>query len=261
MDASSGGTFTSAKGTVISIPSTAFMDLNQNLVAGAVEVVFRDIYKKSEMLLSGMSTNTIYQRPLKSGGEFFIYVSQNGSPLLIAQGKKIRFRLPLITGPSDPGMLPFLFMQDSSRLNMAWGPDPADSLYVMASEYIFDLYQFSSPVSMGTWCNCDNPSFFSGYTQTVLTLRPSFNPSLYHPDVYLVFKNQNAMVHVYRMGDDFPYFYAPIGLECTLVAIGVENGKLLASFTPFTISANQVVPFPLAQMNLADFKARLDALN
>lgn len=70
------------------------------------------------------------------------------------------------------------------------------------------------------------------------------------------------MVHVYNdVGNAFPYNYAPVGLPCTVVAIGVKDGKVYSSFTPITISANQTVSFSMSETTTADFKSQLAALN
>ncbi len=69
------------------------------------------------------------------------------------------------------------------------------------------------------------------------------------------------MIHVYSNGLNFPYYYAPVGLECTLVAIGVKNGKLYSSFVPLTISSNQSVNFALSAITTDDFVNSLKALD
>ena len=46
------------------------------------------------------------------------------------------------------------------------------------------------------------------------------------------------MVHVYSNGSNFPYAFAPIGLQCTLVAIGEKDGSLYSCFKPITITNN-----------------------
>ena len=71
IDATAGGTFTSPQGTVVTIPANAFVTGGGAPITGNVNIEFKDIYKKSDMLLSNMSTQTA-TGPLKSAGEFFI---------------------------------------------------------------------------------------------------------------------------------------------------------------------------------------------
>ena len=72
------------------------------------------------------------------------------------------------------------------------------------------------------------------------------------------------MIHVYRAGlsiNEFPYSYAPKGLECTLVALGVKDGKTYSAFVPITIGDNQTVNFTLSETTTDDFKAQLADLD
>jgi hypothetical protein len=70
------------------------------------------------------------------------------------------------------------------------------------------------------------------------------------------------MVHVYYDSySGFPYNYAPQGLPCTLVALGVKNGTLYSSFVPITITANETVSFTLSKTNTNEFKNQLKALD
>ncbi len=256
-----GGQFLTPQGTTVVIPPNAFVDQNNNPVTGSVTIQFKDIYKKSDMLLSNKPTQMQFGAPLKSAGEFFVKATVNNAPVFLGTGKKITVKQPLVTGPADTAMVPFVLAPDSFNLNAAWQQNPFDSLYVTASQYVFSLYQFSYPADSGTWSNSDNSTFFSAYTQTALTLHANDNPVDYSTDVFLVFKTVNSMVHVYRSGNDYPYLYAPVGLQCTMVAVGIKGSKLYAAFVPVTIGNNQTVNFSLTQITTADFKNQLKALN
>lgn len=265
IDAVAGGSFTTPQGTVVTILPNSFVDQSGNPVTGSVTVEFKDIYKKSDMLFSQMPTMLYYGSPLKSGGEFFIRVKQGGTALKLAPNKKVEVQQPLNGLAEDTAMQPFVAVPDSAgNGNNAWSFSFTDSVRSTASNYFFSLYSFSTPADSGTWCNSDNSSFFSAYPQTILTLHPTDNSTLYQTDVFLVFKTVNSMVHVYEDwagGNDFPYYYAPQGLQCTVVAMGVKGGKLYSSFTPVTIGNNQTVNFTLTETTTADFKTALAQLN
>jgi hypothetical protein len=88
------------------------------------------------------------------------------------------------------------------------------------------------------------------------------DPSLYYTDVFLIFSNINTMVHVYSgTGGDFPYMYAPEGLSCTAVAVGVRDSVLYSSFTPVTIGTNQTVNFTMYPTTDTVFHQAINALN
>lgn len=263
IDATKGGSFTSPQGTKVIIPANAFINPANQPVSGNVTITFKDLYKKSDMLFADVSTALIWGAPLKSAGEFFIKAVKDDMNLNLANGKFINIEQPAaLTGGLDNIniMAPFA-VQDSVTKRGGWTPDPMDSVKYGADKYIFSMYRFKSPLDSGSWCNSDNETYFKAYTQTLLTLKPTDKIDSFKTSVYLVFKNITSMVHVYDDNTNFPYYYAPVGLQCTMVAIGVNKGNLYSAFVPFTISANQVVNFTLSKTTAADFKAQLKALD
>jgi hypothetical protein len=256
----SGGSFTTPAGTVVTIPPNAFMNASYQPITGNVTVEFKDIYKKSDMLLSQMPTQFSWGAPMKSAGEFFIRVSVGTTAVALVPGKKIDVKQPLLNtgGIMDSLMEPLVFRD---TLSAGWTLSPGDSLFFGTSDYIFSLYSFSDPLEEGTWCNSDNAYYFNAYPQTLLTIVPLDDPAAYDQDVFLIFQDVNSMIHVYGNGTSYPYHYAPVGLECTVVAFGVKDGKLYSSFTPITISANQTVSFTLSETTSEEFKTQLEALD
>ena len=210
------------------------------------------------MVLSRMPTTTLDEKPLKSGGMFFIKALSNDQPVDMAPGAKIVVEQPL--GDERPDSLMEAMVQVQQEKN-GWTTSPIDQVQATATSYIFSLYQFSSPISEGTWCNSDNPYFWNG-PKTLLTLDPQDDPMVYNPDMFLVFKDVTTMIHVYNDGTNFPYRYAPLGYECTAVAVGTKDGELYSSFTTINIDTDSlVVPFTLSLTTTNNFKAELNALN
>lgn len=256
----SGGSFTTPQGTKVTIPANAFVDKSYNPVTGNVAIEFRDIYNRNDMLLSDVPTMLGNGQPLKSGGEFFIRAKSGGSAVLLMFSKPITVTQPLNGWAIDNNMV--ALKKDTAGNWVA----PFDSSNVRSdsalSSYVFSLYSFAQPVDSGSWCNSDNSTYFSAYTPTTLTLKGNDSASVYGTNVFLVFHNLNSMVHVYNGGySSFPYAYAPVGLQCTLVAIGVDSkGKLYSSFVPITISTNQVVNFSLSPTTTSAFKSQLAAV-
>ncbi len=78
-------TFTTEKGNELIFPAKAFVDGSGNPVTGNIDVSVTEITNISEMILSGMMTNSD-QGPLSSQGEFKVEVSQNDQPLKLAEG-------------------------------------------------------------------------------------------------------------------------------------------------------------------------------
>ncbi|MEO8147226.1 MAG: hypothetical protein ABI723_06295 [Bacteroidia bacterium] len=261
-----GGSFTTPQGTVVIVPANTFYTQMGAAVTGNVTVQFKDIYKKSDMLLSDISATYETGTPLKSGGEFFIKAIANGQGLII--GKTITVKQPLNGIAADNGMEALFGKVDSVLApngGMIWaaadtfGIGGNGSVGVTASQYVFSLYSFNSSPDSGTWCNSDNPNFFSTYPQTTLTIHSV--DSTFSGEVFLVFKNQSCMVHVYKYGINYNYDYAPSGLQATVVVIGEKGGELYSAFVPITISNNMTVNFGVTLTTTEAFKAQLETLN
>lgn len=256
INGSTGGSFISTQGTTVNIPANAFANGGEIMT-----VEFKDIYKKSDMLFSNMPTQTIYNLPLKSAGEFFLKVSNSSNiPVALAPAKAITVLQPFID-PMDKDMNGFVMLKDTFLGgNGGWSSNPSYTLIANAASYVFSFYSFGYPLSNGTWCNSDNSSYFGSFTQTTLTIQP--NQSGQYTDIFLVFKNISSMVHVYKWGgSDFVYTFAPVGLECTIVALDVRDGKLFSAFTPITISPNLKIKFDLKETTTEIFKAAVKALD
>ena len=265
VNAATGGSFTTPKGTIVTVPANAFLTKTGGAVSGNVTIQFKDVYKKSDMVLCELTTQLGSYGPMKSAGMFFIKAMQGASAVVMAPAKKILINQPFNGVALDTLMNPFVLVDTivpGVEGANVWFPNYQDTVLWNAYGYVFSLYQFNFPADSGSWCNSDNPSFFSAYPQTQLTLHPNDNMADYRTEVFLIFSGVNSMVHVYSYGGtNFPYYFSPIGLQCTAVAIGVKDGKLYSSFTPITITANLTVNFSLSETTTADFKTQLEALN
>jgi hypothetical protein len=266
IDAVSGGSFTTSAGTVVTVPENAFVAQSGSPVTGNVIIMFKDVYKKSDMLLNDLSTNWYSAGPIKSAGMFFIKATQGTTPVLIKQGSKITVKQPLNGQPLDTTMMALVLAESIDSVGWTFPPFDSfgsawDSLFFTPTYYVYNLYHFSGALNSGTWCNSDAPDYFNAYPQTTLTLQPLESISTYSTEMFLLFDDVNAMVHVYSEDGNFPYHYAPLGLKCTAVAIGVKGGKLYAAFTPIVITENLSVNFPMTEMSTEAFMSQLESLN
>lgn len=256
VDAVLGGSFTSPQGTLVTIPTNAFLTMNNQPVSGSVLIEFKDIYKKSDMLLSDRPTMLTTGEPMKSGGEFYIKATSDHLPLKLAVGKHIEVSQPAVTGPIDPGMVSFVAQQSSG-----WLLAPNNTVTLDTAAFFNYIYQMAGLDSGSTWCNSDNSAFFAAYTQTAITLHATTDMAANPISVFLVFQSVNSVIHVYGNGIDFPYSYAPVGLPCSVVATCIKDGKIYYSITPFTVGANMTVNFSLQEVTEAEYLSHLNALN
>ncbi|HSY75406.1 MAG TPA: hypothetical protein VK890_01040, partial [Bacteroidia bacterium] len=268
INGTTGGSFTTAKGANVNISANCFIDIYGKPVTGNVTIQIKEIYTKSDMLLSDKPP-MYYQVPLKSGGEFYIKAMSNGSVVYLNGKSPINVSQPLNGWPLDNMMQAFKLSPDTGGSFFGgWQPAPRpDTVTTSLSGYVFSLYNFCYPADSGAWCNSDNSSYFSAYTQTVFTIQTTDdslnNNYVGNVDVFLLFNGINSMVHVYGGATNtFPYNYAPLGLQCTVVAIETRaNGQLRSAFVPTTITANGTVNFNCTNTTTANFKTQLSTYN
>jgi hypothetical protein len=274
IDGIAGGSFTTSRGTKVIIPAGAFVRESGEGYFKKVTIEFRDIFKKSEMLLADMPTITTDGKPLVSGGEFFIRAAGEDSvrtfPLMLKQGEKIEVQLPVEeTGGVFDGKQEAFVVPDFDPI-IEWEPLPMDPIRTNADMtiYVFDLYKYGVPADKGTWCNSDNRDYFQNYDATGITMVAT--DETYEQEVFLIFGKINCMLHIYgdaqvglfdRKINYFHYDNAPMGLQYTMVALGVKNNKLQAAFVPRTIGDNEEFHFELKPMSSEDFLKQLKALD
>lgn len=259
-DAATGGTFTTPKGTVIQIPAHAFFTMG-GLAAGLVKFEVRDIYSKSDMILSNITTQS-YHHPIVSGGEAWFRATQNNQPLYLYGANPITVKMR--RDPNAQPMQLYSAIPDTGTTNVNWvtvdtAANPFATEPPIDSSYYWQ-YELNSAVSGtldGDWVNCDHP--FDSYTSTDLTLNVAMGFS--SVTSYLVFDDYNSVVQLYTILGNYTYQFAPLGHNCTLVAYCVQNGKIYASIQPITISANQQVNIHLQQTDAESFEQQLEALN
>ncbi|HSY75407.1 MAG TPA: hypothetical protein VK890_01045 [Bacteroidia bacterium] len=265
-----GGSFTTPQGTKVIVPANCFIDKLGNAVTGNVTIQFKDIYTKSDMLLSNMTT-MYYQTPLKSGGEFFIKAIANGGAVNLNGLSNIKVLQPLNGWALDNSMIAFDAQARDTMGTMNWAIDSATSNIVKdtLARYMLSVHAFDYPVDSGTWCNTDRS--FSGYTQTSFTAQTtddSINSGrLSSCCVFFLFKGVNSIIYCeYSQYSGtttiFPYNYAPLGYQCTIVAVEVrKNGQLRCAFVPTTITTNGTVNFNCTPTTTADFITELNTYN
>lgn len=280
VSAQTGGHFTTPNGTKVIVPDSCFTDLSGNpIVKGNIILHIKDVYSKSDMLFSDLTIQADTSSLTQSGGMFYIHaVSPSTGATLIPNSKRKNNYITVKQqwwgwSPVKTGMTAYYISArqlDSIQSNgkntqwWNWAPDPLNSVvYSPDSVYIFKLYDFGPSPDSGTWCNSGNPGYFASFHQTSITLNETDNNTPnYQTYVFLLFKDVNAILHVYYKsgnGNNF-YFntYAPLGETCTLVAVGIQHGTVYSSFVPgITITSNLVENFTMRATSTSEFKNQL----
>ena len=261
-NSSTGGTFNSVKGSQIIVSPNSFA-AGGFIITGNVTLEFKDIYDKSDMIFSQMPTTLMYGGILESGGMFYIRVKQGNLALDLAPGKSITIKLPLDSGSSPvSAMAPYVFVD--STLSPGWVAPFLDSSYVSndSLNYIYTLMQLYPPLDSGTWYNCDDPTAFQAYSPISLTAHQLDSSNLYGTIIFLVFPGFNAVVSLSSFNSiDFTYNYVPIGLNFTMLAIGVKESNLYYFKQDFILNQIQTMNFSMTQTTEADLINLITSLN
>ncbi len=249
--AEKGGTYVSTKGTSITIPPNTFSP-----ASATITIEFKDIYSKSDFLLSGMPAVQMDGSPLISGGQFYLRALNNNLPIS-SNNNAITVTQP--SNKPDKSMVPYMAIKDTtggSKANYYWTSrtTPDYSLLVTANSYISSFFVNKTL----NWYNTDHPYYSSMVSLTVVP-----NEISDYMQSYMVFKNENssAAIFQYYSTKHFICYNAPKHSECTIVTFMVKNNKIFASFKPVKLDTNQVVNAELVETNSLKFKADLKALD
>ena len=93
IDASIGGSFTTDKGSVLTIPENSFMTQDGKTVSGSVDIELKEVFSNADIINSGVfpvSGNNV----LNSGGEFYVEARSNGELLKTSPGNFISLNIP-----------------------------------------------------------------------------------------------------------------------------------------------------------------------
>jgi hypothetical protein len=266
---------TGAGGTIVKIAPNSFVDENGEVVKGEVQVEMKEMYTKSDMILSNAHT-VCYNAPLKSGGEIFLGASRNGEPLILANDKPISVEVPATSAET---MQLFNGKPDGNTID--WDlASPVEIIPVINSNSSTGFsYNFISPNM--NWLNCDrfvssrNPSDISYYTPTtkvnvrLLNIYDSTNTA-----VFIVYDKQNTVTKFdgfYKYdgstkllpdqnGFNTEFYSVQEGSDVTIVAIAVIDGRYYSSMEQTRIQKDHVSDLMMSPTNLDRLKLDLENL-
>ena len=242
VNSSTGGSITGSKGTEITIPPNAFKKADGTPVTGNVTIELKELFEKSEMILSDKPTVS-YGQILVSGGEFYISASQNGEELRL-NNTSLSVSTP--TDSIDYNMN--LFTGVSTDTGFSWipanqGTNPDTMRFQTSFPYSY-LYEIDS---LG-WINCD---YFYFDPKPKYDLNVNFSSRPNDVAVYFVFNQINSVARAYDWDNnlEFEGLQIPQGQSITVVAIGVDsNGKYYMASEDITISGNTTATLSMIEV-------------
>lgn len=109
------------EGTLLSIPANAFLKAsNESTVSGKVNIVVKEFYKVSDMLIAGLST-TSDDKLLETGGMIQITATSNGDSCILKPNKNITIGMPKNDAETIDGMQLFNGLHANNEIN--WLPN------------------------------------------------------------------------------------------------------------------------------------------
>ncbi|AUC83210.1 hypothetical protein [Lacinutrix sp. Bg11-31] len=243
-------TLTSENGVQINI-NTNCLTLNGNAVTGTIDLEYVELFEKGSML----STNkpTMGEMPngdkalLISGGEFFVEATQNG----VALGTNCNYQLVVpgsLTGGTDPAMTLWegeIAEDDTLTWDEVDDATGQGGVFAEGADYYSILDGFG-------WSNIDR--FYSDpRPKTQIKVQAPVGYNYENSAVYLSYDGEDSGLAQLDTYDGtlnlFSEHYGqiPIGLECHLIFVSVEDGDWKYAIKPVTIVDNDIITFTLGE--------------
>ncbi|UOQ50908.1 hypothetical protein [Hymenobacter cellulosivorans] len=255
--------FISAKGTRVTIPANAFTK-NGQPVTGPVELAFREVFSRADMVLSNMPT-IANGRLLESAGEVYLRAAKD-TAVRMAPGVRLTLQVPTPANASRDSMSLFVGGWGGGTVTpcFEWtlNQDPGSSLRPNASGTSNIISVSSTLYNSGlNWLNCDRFYYDPNPTTTVKVSVPGTNiDPAKNTMVFAVFRTFNGAIRICNF--KAPNFFEMPGIPATtamsIVVIRTVDSKLYYGRQDATAQAGLVVAPTLQETTPA---ALVDALN
>lgn len=267
-------TIRTAAGSVIYVPNNLVRVNGQPLSSNPIEVLVREVTKRSEMIFTNTPTISNGQL-LESAGMFNVAFQQDGQPL--------RPTSTLVVRTTNPGtlstinnMLLFMGLPDSTNRSQVGSWTQVNTQSAQDSSRIFPIGNTASMgfqvnlspniynINLGllNWINCDRFVTTTSRTNVQINVtRPTVNGTTTRS--FLVFNTLNSVLSASLSGPSGTTFYAngvPLGYAVTAVVLHQEGNQLYFGKQTATIAANQQFSPTLRAVTEAELVAEINAL-
>ncbi len=247
------------QGTYLNIPANAFVNNNGQVIDGHIYLTINEIYKKSDMFLSAISTVSDTSL-LQSGGMLYLSATQNNTTVSLKSGVHILASFPVNGTPLN---MQVFNGASSSNGFTSWklNADTVNNYIVLKKDSTGKAGYYYNMYSSGlNWLNCDH---FNTQTPTTTVKVSVANSSLFSGmTCALVYQvNSETMMNPDTGKYNFMITGSPVGLKATIVVFAQKNYANYAAFVPVTITSNMLQTVTLSQMDENTFKSKLRALD
>ena len=244
------------KGTKVEIAASDIIDSNGQNPTGNIKVKLREIYTKSEMVISNMPTSS-QGEVLESGGEIYIELTKtDGSLLSLKNGAEAVIALPVSNAIANPNTMKTFFGIEDVGLNWIPGPDNTVSFDSIAQT--FDL--LSNRLG---WINCDY-FYNSPDPKTIIKLSPTISSGrLTDVEAFIVFSDINSVMgmNYSNANKEFSKANIPTNHQVSIVVIGIDLETFYFAKKDVNITDNLNLTINLDEISESDLINSLNTLN
>lgn len=264
VNTTTGGNHTSARGTKISIQPTSFVTTTGNEVKGNVKIEFKEIIKKSEVILNELSTSkfenklfdSIVENPLNTESIFYIKVISDSGIVNLKNNKPIIVELDVVK--SDTAMVAYNYIDTLSFFTQKISP--TDSVYNLPINYTYKLYSLSQKNNGSTWFSISSNEF-KNKSKSLISVSTSNSSIATDARAYFLLKDTKTVCRLYKTSGAYKYANVPQNFAGTIVAFVVKDGKLYSSFTDFNIQNDTQLNINLTESSSGEFLTKLKTLD
>jgi hypothetical protein len=256
VNAGTGGAVIGQDGVTMFFPPNAFRTLAGAVVTGPVQVELVEALTLGDMLWLNKRTlgnDNGQLRPLVSGGQYFLNVTQGGQQLRLAENAGY-VNVPAPNG-IDPNMQLFTGTVDGNGI-ITWDP------FGNAGGFGQDSLSYNFPNDSLGWINCD---YFMD--QSPITGLQAVCPEGHNDGntlVWLVFPDMNSLTTMYASGTNIfatgGSYQVPVGINVQIVALSNLGGSYSWATVTTTVTAGLSVDLSFSPTTLEEFQQFAEGL-
>lgn len=256
VNAGAGGSVVGQDGVGLFFPPNAFRTQAGAVVTGSVQVELVEALTVGDMLWLNKQTignDNGQLRPLVSGGQYFLNVTQGGQQLRLAENAGF-VNVPAPNGV-DPNMQLFSGTVDGNGI-ITWDP------FGNAGGLAQDSLSYSFPNDSLGWINCDYFMDQSPLTGVEAVCPADHNSS--NTLVWMVFPDMNSLTTLYSSGTNIfatgGSYQVPVGINVQIIALSNMGGSYSWATASATVTAGLSVDLTFSPTTLEEFQQFAEGL-
>lgn len=261
-------TITGAQGTVIHFHPGSFRDASGNtLSSGSVSIELTEMYKPGDMIANRVTTTTVAQKSLISGGSILLKASLNGQEVF-TNGYSLAFRQPQESGQAM-ALFRGIPTTDATGTSIKWSDDTTNTVMrTVKSDSTDEHYYLFDTCTSFNWINCDYFYTAPDPKTDVRVVLPDASYDQANTNVFVVFPAINSVTMMYAFNSGtrafsfgYPSYHLPVGTEVKIVVMGAkDNGYFMEVLPAVTITSGMTITANPTTRTLSEVQSMLSSL-